>query len=116
MAKQRVTSTDDKSLSSLLCHEPVVQKDVYSQNVGESNMDNRKNFNRLFCTRNRVVQDGHWAWASLIAAALVQFIVMGIHNSFGNMFQQILKEFKWKESSSGMCKYNFLALRVVARF
>jgi hypothetical protein len=100
MGRQRETSAKDENRSSLLCREPMTQNDVNLENLNDNNVNNRNNFT-LFCGRNRIVQDGCWACVSLIAAALVQFIVMGIHNSFGNMYQQILKEFKWKESTSG---------------
>jgi hypothetical protein len=100
MGRQRETSEKDENRSSLLCREPVTHNGV-SENLNDENVNNGNNFS-LFCGRNRIVQDGCWACVSLIAAALVQFIVMGIHNSFGNMYPQIREEFKWKESVSGM--------------
>ena len=102
MGRQREISTKEGNRSSLLCPEPMTQND---SSLGNSNEENNR-LNRgkfsLFCGRTRVVQDGCWACISLIAAALVQFIVMGIHNSFGNMYEQILKEFNWKKTTSGI--------------
>jgi hypothetical protein len=102
MGRQRDTSTKDGNRSSLFCRDSVTQNDIDLENLNDNNMDNGNNFS-LFCGRNRIAQDGCWACVSLIAAALVQFIVMGIHNSFGNMYPQIINEFKWKESTSGIC-------------
>lgn len=102
MEGQRETSANEQYRNSILCREPMIQNDVhFTESLNENNMDKRSLFS-LFCGRTRIVQDGCWACVSLIAAALVQFIVMGIHNSFGNMYQQILKEFEWKESTSGI--------------
>lgn len=49
-----------------------------------------------------VIQDGSWAWVSLVAAALVQFIVMGIHNSFGVVYREIVEELGWRDGIAGM--------------
>ena len=101
MGRQQETSVKDENRGFLFCREPVTQNDVNSGNLNGENINNGSNF-RLFCGRHRIVQDGCWACVSLTAAALVQFIVMGVHNSFGNMFQQIIEEFNWKESTSGI--------------
>ena len=103
MGRQQETSIKNKNRGSLLCREPMTQNVVNSNNINDNiNMDKRNKFYSLFCGRTRIVKDGCWACVSLTAAAVVQFIVMGIHNSFGNTFQQILKEFKWEESTSGI--------------
>ena len=82
----------------------MAQNVVNSKSLNDNvNMDKRDKLSLFwFCRRNRIVQDGCWACVSLTAAAVVQFIVMGIHNSFGNMYQQIRNEFKWEESTSGI--------------
>ena len=103
MGRQQETSVKDENRSFLFCREPVTQNGVSPGNLNDENLNNTSNF-RLFCGRNRIVQDGYWACVSLTAAAVVQFIVMGIHNSFGTMFQQIIEEFNWKESTSGMLR------------
>lgn len=106
MRRQQEASIKNKNRGSLLCREPMTQNVVNSNNFNDNiNMDKRNKFS-LFCGRTRIVKDGCLACVSLTAAAVVQFIVMGIHNSSGNMYQQILEEFEWEESTSGiLCIY-----------
>lgn len=100
MGKQRETSPKEENCTSLLCPEPMTQNDFNI--IESSNEDSNSNNFSSSCRRTRIAQDGCWACVSLVASAIVQFIVMGIHNSFGNMYTQILNEFNWTESTSGI--------------
>lgn len=93
--QQEITSKENDNPSVPLCQESMNQ----SEHSGTLN-DNENSFWLCDGIGRPVVQDSKWAWIALVAASLVQFIVMGIHNSFGVVYAQILKEFHWRESTS----------------
>lgn len=46
---------------------------------------------------------GARAWVVCAAATLVQFVVLGIHNSFGVLYLTLDREFHWKKALTGEC-------------
>ena len=50
---------------------------------------------------NESWKDGHWGWVVCIAAAVVQFVVLGIHNSFGILYIVFVREFGWSKALTG---------------
>ncbi|XP_031561944.1 monocarboxylate transporter 10-like [Actinia tenebrosa] len=44
--------------------------------------------------------DSHWSWLVCFASFLIQFIVVGIQNSFGSFFIEFLNDFREGESST----------------
>ena len=48
-------------------------------------------------------KDGRWGWVVCVAAALVQFVVLGIHNSFGILYIVLVREYHWSKALTGEC-------------
>lgn len=46
-------------------------------------------------------KDGRWGWVVCVAAALVQFVVLGIHNSFGILYIVLVREYHWSKALTG---------------
>ncbi|KAL9965736.1 hypothetical protein ACROYT_G029578 [Oculina patagonica] len=46
-------------------------------------------------------KDGHWGWVVCLSAALVQFVVLGIHNSFGILYIVFVREYGWSKALTG---------------
>ena len=46
-------------------------------------------------------KDGKWGWVVCFAASLVQFVVLGIHNSFGILYIVFVSEFHWSKALTG---------------
>lgn len=46
-------------------------------------------------------KDGGRGWLVCFSAALVQFIVMGIHNSFGILYIAFVREYQWSKALTG---------------
>lgn len=46
-------------------------------------------------------RDGHWGWVVCLSAALVQFVVLGIHNSFGILYIVFVREYGWSKALTG---------------
>lgn len=49
--------------------------------------------------------DGGWGWMVCAGTFLVNFIVFGIHNSFGVIYANLLDELKLGEAETGMSLY-----------
>ena len=49
----------------------------------------------------KLIPEGGWGWAICAAAFLSQFIVLGIHNSFGILFAFLLEEFGKSKAATG---------------
>lgn len=45
--------------------------------------------------------DSGWAWVVCLAAAVVQFVVFGIHNSFGILYIVFEREYHWSKALTG---------------
>lgn len=46
-------------------------------------------------------KDSGWAWVVCLAAAVVQFVVLGIHNSFGILYIVFVREYHWSKALTG---------------
>ena len=46
-------------------------------------------------------KDGGRGWMICFAAAMVQFVVLGIHNSFGILYIVFVKEYGWSKALTG---------------
>lgn len=46
-------------------------------------------------------KDGRWGWIVCLSAALVQFVVLGIHNSFGILYIVFVREYQWSKALTG---------------
>ena len=46
-------------------------------------------------------KDGSWGWVVCFSAALVQFVVLGIHNSFGILLIVFIREYGWSKALTG---------------
>lgn len=57
-------------------------------------------------------KDGHWGWIVCLAAAVVQFVVLGIHNSFGILYIVFVREYGWSKALTGKL-VKFLLLQSV---
>lgn len=45
--------------------------------------------------------ESKWSWLVCFASFVIQFVILGIQNSFGAFFIEFLNEFKEGESSTG---------------
>ena len=45
--------------------------------------------------------DGGYGWIICIAAAICQFIIMGIHNNFGILYTYLMKDLKADPADTG---------------
>lgn len=52
--------------------------------------------------------DGGWGWMVCAATFLVNFIVFGIHNSFGVIYANLLDELQLGEAETGMSLHKFI--------
>ena len=52
-------------------------------------------------SENESWKDGHWGWIVCFSAALVQFVVLGIHNSFGILYIVFVREYGWSKALTG---------------
>lgn len=50
---------------------------------------------------NESWKDDHWGWIVCLAAAVVQFVVLGIHNSFGILYIVFVREYGWSKALTG---------------
>lgn len=57
-------------------------------------------------------KDGYWGWIVCLAAAVVQFVVLGIHNSFGILYIVFVREYGWSKALTGKL-VKFLLLQSV---
>lgn len=46
-------------------------------------------------------KDGGWGWLVCFSAALVQFVVLGIHNSFGILYIVFVREYQRSKALTG---------------
>lgn len=49
----------------------------------------------------KIIPEGGWGWMICGAAFVTQFIVMGIHNSFGILYTTLLEEYKRSKAETG---------------
>ena len=63
--------------------------------------------------KTEIRKDGGWSWIVCISAALVQFVVLGIHNSFGILYIVFLKEYGWGKALTGT-EISFRSYNVVS--
>ena len=49
----------------------------------------------------RLIPEGGWGWVICAAAFVTQFIVMGVHNSFGILYTTLLEEYKKSKAETG---------------
>ena len=49
-------------------------------------------------------KDGGRGWMICFAAAMVQFVVLGIHNSFGILYIEFVKEYGWSKALTGKAR------------
>ena len=57
--------------------------------------------------------DGGYGWIICIAAAICQFIIMGIHNNFGILYTYLMKDLKADPADTGelsQCNLHFSQL------
>lgn len=64
---------------------------------------------------NESWKDGHWGWIVCLAAAVVQFVVLGIHNSFGILYIVFVREYGWSKALTGKL-VKFLLLQSVLQW
>ena len=50
---------------------------------------------------NRECPDGGYGWIICIAAAICQFIIMGIHNNFGILYTYLMKDLRADPADTG---------------
>ena len=50
---------------------------------------------------SKLIPEGGWGWAICAAAFAVQFVVMGIHNSFGILYTKLLEEYEKSKAETG---------------
>ena len=51
--------------------------------------------------RIQLVPEGEWGWVVCAAAFVVQFLIMGVHNSFGILYAKLLEEFNKSKAETG---------------
>lgn len=49
----------------------------------------------------KLIPEGGWGWVICAAAFLSQFVILGIHNSFGILFAFLLEEFGKSKAATG---------------
>lgn len=57
--------------------------------------------------------DGGWGWVVCLGAFLVQFIALGMQNSAGIVYTELVKELKSKRGATGSYQIHFLSLLLV---
>ena len=50
--------------------------------------------------------DGRYGWIICMAAAIIQFIILGIHNNFGILYTSLISDLHFKPSDAGK-NFNF---------
>jgi len=69
-----------------------------------SNLKDRENVKKTILAADYVNEswkDGQWGWIVCLAAAVVQFVVLGIHNSFGILYIVFVREYGWSKALTG---------------
>lgn len=54
--------------------------------------------------------DGGWGWVVCLGAFLVQFIALGMQNTAGIVYTELVKELKSQRGATGSCHISFLSL------
>ena len=54
--------------------------------------------------------DGGYGWVICIAAAVIQFIILGIHNNFGILYTSLIGDLHAKPSDAGI-NFHFLRFK-----
>jgi hypothetical protein len=53
------------------------------------------------CSEKPEIPDGGWGWVICCGTFIVNFIVFGIHNSFGVVYANLLDELKMGKAETG---------------
>ena len=77
------------------------------------NKENSKEAVPIVHRKTEICKDSGWSWIVCISAALVQFVVLGIHNSFGILYIVFLKEYGWGKALTGT-EISFRSYNVVS--
>ena len=59
--------------------------------------------------------DSCWSWVVCFSSFIVQFLILGTHNSFGSFFVALLEEFQRSEAETGKENLYFLPQTKLAR-
>ena len=74
---------------------------------------------RLEVEITRDCPDGGYGWIVCIAAALVQFIILGIHNNFGILYTYLMEDLKVNPADTGrpawLCYTSYACLLRLSR-
>lgn len=73
---------------------------------------------RLEVEITRDCPDGGYGWIVCIAAALVQFIILGIHNNFGILYTYLMEDLKANPADTGrpwLCYTSYACLLRLSR-
>lgn len=53
--------------------------------------------------------DSCWSWVVCLSSFIVQFLILGTHNSFGSFFVALLQEFQRSEAETGKKISNYFS-------
>lgn len=82
--------------------------DSGSGNCSESSLTDSNT--RQFHTVVKTHPDGGWGWVVCLGAFLVQFIALGMQNSAGIVYTELVKELKSQRGATGLYQIHFLSL------
>lgn len=71
------------------------------------NSEKSRNFNEkhnVVEDQGSTVPDGGYGWVVCFVGFVVQFIIFGVHNSFGILFTYLMKDLKSEPSDTGLYK------------
>lgn len=82
--------------------------DSGSENPSESSLTDSNT--RQFHTVVKTHPDGGWGWVVCLGAFLVQFIALGMQNSAGIVYTELVKELKSQRGAAGLYQIHFFSL------
>ena len=82
--------------------------DSRNGNPSDSNLTDSKT--RQFHIVVKTHPDGGWGWVVCLGAFLVQFVVLGMHNTAGIVYTELVKELKSQRGATGSYQIHFLLL------
>lgn len=82
--------------------------DSGSGNPSESSLTDSNT--RQFHTVVKTHPDGGWGWVVCLGAFLVQFIALGMQNSAGIVYTELVKELKSQRGAAGLYQIHFFSL------
>lgn len=82
--------------------------DSGSGNPSESSLTDSNT--RQFHTVVKTHPDGGWGWVVCLGAFLVQFIALGMQNSAGIVYTELVKELKSQRGATGLYQIHFFSL------